>query len=229
MNTSYVDLPELRHRLHVFSSRAQAGERLVEMLQAYRDTDALVAAIPAGGVPVAAPMAQRLGLDLDVAVVSKVTLPWNSEVGYGAVAFDGTVLLNDALVERLRLSPQEVQHGVEQTREKVERRVSRLRSGLAAQPLQQRQVIVVDDGLASGFTMRVAIQALRNVGATRVVVAVPTAHARAAEALAAEADLLVCANIRAGFSFAVADAYAHWYDVDDDEMEGLLLTSARGS
>src|SRR5262245_58672208 len=101
------DHPPLRGRTHVFDDRRHAGEILAEMLAGECDEDALVAAIPAGGVPVAVALAGSLKLALDVLVVSKITLPWNTEAGYGAVAFDGNVRLNDALVARVGLSRRE--------------------------------------------------------------------------------------------------------------------------
>ena len=96
--TNVVDLPDLRDQLGVFLNRDHAGEILAGMLEVYSDSNAMVMAVPAGGVPVAKVLAEHLNLPLDIAVVSKITLPWNTEVGYGAVAFDGTVRLNNDLV-----------------------------------------------------------------------------------------------------------------------------------
>ncbi len=112
-----IELPELRNRGHVFRDRAHAGEVLAGMLAEYRGSDALVLGIVAGGVPVAASLARALGLALDVAVVSKVTLPWNTEMGYGAVAYDGTLRLNEDVVTRMGLGPAEVEKGIARARE----------------------------------------------------------------------------------------------------------------
>jgi predicted phosphoribosyltransferase len=216
------DLHDLRGREQVFRDREHAGEVLARLLPLLRGTDAGLLAVPAGGVPVAAALARELGLPLDVAVVSKITLPWNTEVGYGAVAFDGSVCLNRALIEQVGLSGADVQAGIEATRAKVKRRVSALR-GVAGPPTVATGVnLLVDDGLASGFTMRAAVQALRRAGAARIAIAVPTASRRAAEALAGEVDDVYCANLRAGASFAVADAYLRWYDVAEEEAAALL-------
>lgn len=215
------DRSDLRDRARVFRDRFHAGSVLAEMLEALRCSDARVVAIPAGGVPVAATLARALELELDVAVVSKVTLPWNTEVGYGAVAFDGSVLLNEPLLRETGLTPAEVEQGLAATREKVARRVAALRGNtqtLSPAPTS----VLVDDGLASGFTMRVAILALRAIGARRVVIAVPTASLRTARALAPEVDELYCANVRSGSSFAVADAYEHWSDVEEGEAAAIL-------
>ena len=110
-----VDIPELRDQVYVFLDRADAGNTLAVMLKMYEDTDAVVLAVPAGGVPVGAVIAADLKLQLDVLVVSKITLPWNTEAGYGAVAFDGTVRLNQRLLPRLGLREDEIQHGIEET------------------------------------------------------------------------------------------------------------------
>jgi predicted phosphoribosyltransferase len=185
-----------------------------------------VLAIPAGGVPVAAAVASSLALPLDIAVVSKITLPWNTEVGYGAVAFDGTVRLNQELVRRAELGEEEIRRGVEETGAKVRRRIAELRGAEEAPDLSGRSAVVVDDGLASGFTMLTAVEALRKTGPSRIVVAVPTGSLHSVEDLAARADALYCANVRGGWSFAVADAYQSWYDVPESEVRELLVRAA---
>lgn len=222
MTAPIVELESLRDRAPVFADRAEAGRVLAGLLEGYRGSDALVLAIPAGGVPVAAEVARALGLPLDVAVVSKILLPWNTEAGYGAVAFDGTVCLNRTLVDQLGLTAEEVAQGVAETRAKVERRLARLRAERPSPPLAGRPVILVDDGLASGFTLMSAVEALRRAAAAEIAVAVPTGHAQAVERLASCVDRLYCANLRAGRRFAVADAYRHWHDVPEEEAWALL-------
>jgi predicted phosphoribosyltransferase len=197
------------------------------MMAEFRGSTALVVGIPAGGVPVAAALAQELELPLDVAPVSKVLYPWTTESGYGAVAFDGSVWLDDARMEGFGLTPIQTEAAIAQARSKVERRLARLRAGRAPLAPDGRTVIVVDDGIAAGSTMRTAIAALRRQGASTVVVAVPTAHESALGAIAALADAAYCANVRAGARFAVADAYAQWRDVCDDELDALLHNSGQ--
>jgi len=217
-----VDLPELRDRRHVFRDREHAGQVLAGMLAELRGSNALVFAIPAGGVPVGASLAQALGLELEVAVVSKITLPWNTEVGCGAVAFDGSVLLNEDLVAQVGLSQADLRRAIARTRDNVTRRVALLRKGRAWPDLRDRLSVVVDDGLASGYTMQVAVQALRRVGGERIFVAVPTAHRRSAQWIASQVEALYCANLRGGWGFAVAEAYAQWTDVDEAEVLRFL-------
>lgn len=213
---------ELTDQEQVFEDRRDAGEVLSGLLWTRRGTDAWLMAIPAGGVPVAAEMARRLELPLDVAVVSKVWLPWNREAGYGAVAFDGSDRLNQTLIRELALADLEVRYGVEKTKARVGRRVRELRGDRGYEHLKGRRVILVDDGIASGFTMLTAVSALRRLHVAAIEVAVPTSSREAAEQISGEVEHLFCANLRGGFPFAVADAYRHWRDVKDSELQSYL-------
>lgn len=206
----------------MFADRKAAGAALAGMLQGYHGSGALVLAIPAGGVPVAAEIASRLALPLDLAAVSKVLLPWTTESGYGAVAFDDSVWIDDEAVLRYRLSAGEVEHGIADARAKVKRRMARLRGGRPVPGYTGRPLILVDDGIAAGSTMRTAIGAVRQQAAIQVVVAVPTGHEPALEMIAELADEVYCANIRGGGSFAVADAYDEWNDVSEEELSAIL-------
>jgi len=221
-----VTIPELSDRTRVFRDRTHGGEVLAGMLATELPAGAMVFAIPAGGVPVGAEMARRLGLPLDLAVVSKVLLPWNTEAGYGAFAFDGAVRLNEPMVAALGLSPQTIEEGLAATRERVARRVRTLRLDKPMPDLRTVTALLVDDGLASGFTMLVAVEALRRSGVAAVIVAVPTGHLDALERFAPHVDQVFCANVRAGRSFAVADAYQRWADVSEDEVRAIMARPA---
>jgi len=214
-NKKIFDLAGMRDRTHVFVDRRHAGEVLADMLKPYHATDTLVLAIPAGGIPVAAALAGQLNLLLDVAVVSKITLPWNSEAGYGAVAFDGTTILNEELVGRVGLSEAEIQKGISQTKEKVAKRLEIFQPHCLSPDCACQQLILVDDGLASGYTMQAAISALRSAGAQSIILAVPTAHQEAVEEFRRLVEVIYCPNIRSGLNFAVADAYQEWTDVSE--------------
>ncbi len=218
----FFDLPDFRNRTAVFRDREHAGEILSEMLMQYRDTNAVVFAIPAGGVPVGAVIASKLQIPLDVAVVSKITLPWNTEAGYGAVAFDGTVRVNEEMALRQGLNEDTIRDGIEKTRNKVRGRVAEFRSGKPPIQVKGRPVILVDDGIASGFTMFVAVEALRKAGANQVIIAVPTAHWEAIENVLPNVEEFYCANLRSGWAYAVADAYQHWTDVIEEEVIEIL-------
>lgn len=217
-----IEDPVLHNRGPVFQDRADAGRHLAELLVDWRDQDTIICAIPAGGVPVAVEVAKTLGLPLDVMVVSKMTLPWNTEAGFGAMAADGTSLLNNELVEALGLDKTAIERGTEKTRAKVIDREERYHAVIQARDLAGHNVILVDDGLASGFTLRVAIASIRTRKVRSVMVAVPTGHSASVERVAPDCDRLYCANVREGMRFAVADAYEKWTDVSEDEVISLL-------
>lgn len=216
------DVPELRHRAPVFRDRSQAGGTLAGMLAEFKGSDAIVLAIPAGGVPVAAEVARRLALALDLAVVSKILLPWTTESGYGAVAWDGTVWMNEADARYYRLTKEQIAASTAEATRKVQRRYARLRGGRPMPALANRTAILIDDGIAAGSTMRAAIAALRKLNARQTMVAVPTGHDRSVRAIVTHADAVYCANLRGGPQFAVADAYEDWTDVSEDEAAAVL-------
>jgi putative phosphoribosyl transferase len=204
-----------------FRDRDAAGKRLAAMLKKHRETDTVVLAIPAGGIPVAAAIAKELALELYVTPVSKVLFPWTTEGGFGAVAFDGSVWIDQAAVENFGLTQEQIDKATADARIKIERRNAKF-SRQKVRDLKGKTVILVDDGIAAGSTMRTAITALRKLNAGTIVVAVPTAHDRSLDAVRALADEVVCADIRGGTSFAVADAYKEWRDLSDDEIEAML-------
>jgi predicted phosphoribosyltransferase len=212
------ELEQYREHIRVFRDRVHAGDVLARMLDPYKQDVQMVMAIPAGGVPVGVVVAEKLSIQFDVAVVSKITLPWNTEAGYGAVAFDGTVRLNKALMARIGLSEVEVQTGIEKTTAKVNRRMSRLRGKRPLPVLSEHYTILVDDGLASGFTMLVAVEALKRAGAGHIIVAIPTAHKESLDVIISKVDAVFCPNIRSGLRYAVADAYERWSDVNESEV-----------
>ena len=219
MNISKVhSLPELKNRTYVFRNRQDAGEKLAGMLRDFRGSDAMVLGIPAGGVPVAVIIATKLELPFDVIPVSKILFPWTTESGFGAVAFDGTEWINTDLVASGQLNSESIQSAIKSAREKVQRRAQHFRGDNPFPELKSRTVILVDDGIAAGSTMRVAILALQKQQAKKIIIAVPTGHAEALNRLAELVDGIYCANLRGGFSFAVADAYEHWTDVSEKEV-----------
>jgi putative phosphoribosyl transferase len=217
-----IDRPDLRDRTGVFRDRTHGGELLGELLAQHDETRGLVLGIPAGGVPVGLAVSRRLALPFELAVVSKITPSWNTEVGYGAVAFDGTTVLDDELMRALGVSEEEAASGIARTQAKVAARLARLTGGRAARALVGETVVLVDDGLASGVTMRTALAAARRRGAARLVVAVPTGHEAALAAIARSADAVYCVNVRRSRWFAVADAYLDWSDLSDETLEALL-------
>ncbi len=213
---------DLRDQTRFFRDRGHAGQCLAGMLKDYRGADAIVLAIPPGGIPVAVTAAAALELPLDIIAVGKMTLPHDREVGYGAIAFDSSMLLNSPLVRAEGLTEVDIRHGVDETKKKVRRRMLRLRGSLQLPDLAGKHVFLVDDGLASGFTMLTAIESVRNRNPASVMVAVPTGHFPAVKDVARRADRVYCANIRGGEKFSVAAAYVMWRDILEPEAERIL-------
>jgi putative phosphoribosyl transferase len=222
-----LDDPTLRNRSYVFADRAAAGKRLAEMLRDYQGKPLRLFAIPAGGVPVAAGIARALKVPLDLVIVRKIQLPWTTEAGFGALDPDGIPLFNEALLSRMPLSPEQIASQVAKTEANLREREEHLRNGRPYPDLAGATTIVVDDGLASGYTMQAAVGFIKRKGAGQLIVAVPTALDRTAQALLPQVDLLVCPNLRGGLSFAVADAYENWYDVEQDEVLEILASLGR--
>lgn len=201
-----------------FQDRADAGERLAERLDRYQGGEVIVLAIPRGGVPVAIKVADELEAALDVVVARKITIPYNPEAGYGAVTEDGTIVLNEPLVDRLGLTEHQIQHQVEQVRAEIARRGAIYRSKLPVTSVEGKTAIIIDDGLASGFTMIAAVESAQRRKAAKIVVAVPVASGAAYDLVKTLADELVSLVIARTQGFAVASFYHHWYDLTDEEV-----------
>jgi putative phosphoribosyl transferase len=222
-----IEDPALRDKVYVFADRTDAGRQLAARLEAYDGVAPHLFAIPAGGVPVGAELAKSLNLPLDLIIVRKIQLPWTTEAGFGALDPDGQAIFNEDLLARLSLSPREIDTQVAKTLATLKQRESSLRGGRPYPDLTGKVAVVVDDGLASGYTMRAAVRFLRGKGAAEMIVAVPTGSARTVQELLPLVDTLVCLNIRSGWSFAVAEAYENWYDLDEAEVLAILA-SLRG-
>ncbi|MEM1569751.1 MAG: phosphoribosyltransferase family protein [Candidatus Bathyarchaeia archaeon] len=217
-----IEETTFRERLYVFRDRYHAGELLAEKLREYKGTDAYVLAIPAGGVPVGYVISKRLGLPLDVIIVRKIHIPWNQEAGFGAVTFDGIVIFNEPLLRILGLTREEVDRCIEVEKEAIEKRLKFIRGDRPFPDVVNRIVILVDDGIASGYTMLSAVKSVMNRRPNKIVVATPTGSESAIELLKPWVDEIVCLNVRTGPVFAVADAYEIWYDITDEEVAKIL-------
>lgn len=222
-----IEDPALRDRIHVFADRTNAGQHLAAQLEGYRGTGVRLFAIPAGGVPVAVEIARALGIPLDLIIVRKIQLPWTTEAGFGALDPGGQAIFNEDLIRRMSLSPQDIDTQVKKTAVGLAQREKRLRRGKPYARLDGRPALVVDDGLASGYTMQAALGFLKAQGAGKLIVAIPTASERTAWELLPLVDELYCPNVRGGYSFAVADAYENWYDLTEDEVLAILATVER--
>jgi putative phosphoribosyl transferase len=210
----------------MFEDRDDAGRRLGEALRDKEWTahlpKAIVLGIPRGGVPVAYHVARALATGLDLVVPRKIQIPWNPEAGLGAVTADGTVTLNEDLVPRLGLTNEQIHELADRTIAEVRRREAAFRGSSAPPQVNGRTVVVVDDGLASGFTMIAALRGLRAQDAGRLIVGAPCAPVSTLRRVKPHADEVVCVEVDHGWSFAVASHYARWWDLSDDEVHEYL-------
>ncbi|HZR12161.1 MAG TPA: phosphoribosyltransferase family protein [Acidimicrobiia bacterium] len=209
-----------------FRDRRDAGRRLASVLAPLHGVQPLVVALPRGGVPVAAEIAQDLDAPLDVALVRKVGAPMQRELAIGAVSEDGIVVIDEHLVARLGIGRAELRNLVERAQREIGEQATELRPGRASVRVKGRTVVVVDDGLATGSTMRAALAALRRRGAARVVVAVPVGAPDTCDALRDEADDVVCLASPPQFS-SVGQWYEDFSPVSDDEVRHLLAAADR--
>ena len=215
-----------RNRIHIFDDRSHAGELLAIKLKEYTGKkDTYVLAIPAGGVPVAFIVSKKLKIPLDLVITRKLHVPWNREVGFGAISWDGTMFLNEPFIASLGLKRDDIDRCVVEEKEVIRRRLKKFRGDKPFPDLKDKTAIIVDDGLASGFSMLTTLKTIEPMGANEIIVAVPTAPISAISLIRPYADKVLCLNIRSGPVFAVADAYKVWYDLEDEDvMDVLKLT-----
>jgi len=200
----------------MFVDRTDAGERLAEELRDRGVEADVVLGIPRGGLPVARPVADGLGADLDVVVASKIGAPGNPELAVGAVAADGSVWLNDELLERLDVPEEHLEREREREAGYARGKADRYRSEGAVPELSNERVVVVDDGIATGATARACLRQVRDAGAKRVVLAVPVAPAESVAELSGEADAVVAIETPRPFG-AVGRHYRRFDQVSDEE------------
>ena len=205
-----------------FRDRADAGRTLAAALRQYANrNDAIVLALPRGGVPVAYEVARELDAPLDIFLVRKLGVPGHEEYAMGAIAEGGAIVLNRDVLRSLGIPPHALESVIEQERAELERRARLYRQGRAPPQVRERVVILADDGLATGSTMRAAVQALRSLRPARVIVAVPVAPAETCEALRDVADEVLCLRTPEPFH-AVGVWYADFAQTLDAEVRELL-------
>jgi len=210
-----------RRRENVFKDRREAGRQLGRRLSAYSSLRPVVIALPRGGVPVAAEVAAHLGAPLDVVVVRKVGLPWQPELALGAVAEGDVCVLNDALIEETGVSGDELEAAIARERVELERRVCAYRGERSPRRLDGRVVILVDDGLATGYTARAAIELIRRRGASRIVLAVPVAPEDSVATMGRVADEIVVLQKPAWF-LSIGENYQDFRQTSDAEVVACL-------
>ena len=210
-----------------FLNRREAGRDLASHLRHYggRD-DVIVLALPRGGVPVGFEVAERLGAPLDVFLVRKLGVPGHEELAMGAIASGGVRVLNEHVVRMLGISPSDIDEVAALEQAELERREREYRGERAQPDMREKVCILVDDGLATGATMRAAAEALRRLGPAKVVVAVPAAAAETCEEFRHEVDEIVCAQTPEPF-IAVGAWYVDFSPTSDEEVRELLVRAQR--
>ena len=208
-------------RIEIFQDRTEAGRALAVELGPLISPPAVVAAIPRGGVAVALPIATALELPLTVVYARKLTAPAAPELAFGALDEDGEVLKEEAVIRLLELRPQDVEEARARTAAEIRRRMARYGVPPLAHYLPACEVILVDDGLATGLTMRAALSYARRHGARTIVVATPCASTRAAARFSREADHFVSLIVDEDF-MAVGDYYLDFPQVSDEEVVTML-------
>lgn len=207
----------------LFKGRSDAGIKLAEKLVVCQDDSAIVLAIPNGGLPVAIPVASALGADLDLIISRKIPLPLSPEGGFGAVADNGSVIFNDGAVKKSRLTEEQIRYQLEKVRKEIKERSLLYRGNRPLPSVRDRTVIVVDDGLASGYTMVAAIESLKYREPRDIIAAVPVAWEVAAREVEKRARLVTVLTVSDPV-FYISDYYREWYDLTDEET----LTVFRG-
>jgi len=214
---------ELPRQKPIFENRFDAGRQLAEKLMQYRGKSVVVLAIPNGGVPVALQVALALGADLDLVISRKLPLPLRPEGGFGAVADDGTVIYNQEMVKRMGLTQQQISYQVSKVRGDIQQRSLLYRSSRPLSSVSDKTVIIVDDGLASGYTMLAAVESIRRKRPREIVAAVPTASALAVKKVEKVADRVVTVVTDFSPRFYVSDHYSYWNVLSDEEGQKCLV------
>jgi len=223
-----------------YESRFNAGEILAEFIKSENksikekikgDSNQFFCfAIPNGGVPVTEGFCSQFNLNYDILIVRKIKIPSNTEAGFGSLTTDGTVLINQPLLSRLDLSEKSIKDSIELTKTEINDRLKfyNKRKNLVnfyEQHIKKRSVFILDDGLASGFTMLAAINMIKKYNPKKIFIAVPTAPLRTIDLIKPKVDEIFCPNIREVLRFAVADAYLNWYDVPESEVLDIINNS----
>ena len=210
--------------MNLFRDRVEAGKRLASALIDFAGKDAIVLAIPRGGVVVGFEVARVLDVPLDVIIPRKIGAPDNPELAIGAMTEDGTIILDESLVKYLRVPGDYIKEESERQKLEIERRLKLYRGDVAYPSLKNRDVIIVDDGIATGSTMKAALASIRKRGAKRIAVAIPVGPPSTIRELEEDADRVVCLYTPEAF-YAIGQFYEDFAQTTDEEVIELLRLS----
>jgi putative phosphoribosyl transferase len=209
--------------MNLFKDRLDAGQKLAEKISlTLEDQDPIILGIPRGGIAVGYPIAKHMHCPLEPITLRKLPIPQNDQMGFGAVTLDRQVILNQELIAAGYIAKREIDAIVDEVYQEVLRRDLLYRGAHPFPDLAGRTVFIVDDGLATGYTMMAAIQFSKRRQAFRIRVAVPVAHAGSYARVRVEVDSITCLHIDNGYSFAVASFYERFPDMRDSEVTALL-------
>ena len=206
----------------IFENRYDAGRKLAEKLTEYADKAVVVLGIPNGGVAVAMGVALAIGADFDLVISRKIPLPLSPEGGFGSVTDDGTIILDEDMVKKAGLTQQQINYQVSQVRANIKERSLLYHKDRRPLSIKGRTVIIVDDGLASGYTMKAAIESIRHRKPEKVIAAVPVGPERVVNDIRKVADRVVTCAVGTEPVFYVSDYYRYWHDITDSEVLNCL-------
>ena len=221
MSSKIIESSVLHNRYEIFTTRREAGKQLASYLEKF-DIDILLA-IPNGGLPVALGLSDKLPIsEFNLLMIRKIQLPWSTESGFGAVTIDGQLFINQRIIDYYSIPEDDVKEKINQAKKVLEDRLKKY--NVSTYDVQNKNVVIVDDGIASGFSMIAGVNWLYKQHAQSIIIAIPTAPLSSINTIINETKVsnIICLNIRDHFSFAVADAYKNWYDVPDKEAQEIL-------
>lgn len=213
---------DLLNKYYVFKDRSHAGEELGRACLTVLGSSDWVLAIPMGGIPIGIKVSKILNANFDILICRKLLIPWNREAGFGAVDPDGQYFIDIEFASAIGLSRKDIEEAVKEQINEIKTRNMLLRSGKDYPSYNNLRIVLVDDGIAAGYTMMAAINFVKSRGASDIVIASPTGNLNSLLKLSRSASTIICLNIRSGPWFAVADAYKEWRDIDYEEALNML-------
>ena len=219
MAAKIVERTGLRERLKIYRDRVHAAKILANMIEDLVDEDTCLAAIPNGGVPIGVTVAETLDIDLGLMIVARLLIPWEEMRGFGALSFDGILEINWENVKQFNIAQEVVEKQLRSAKSKIDEMLRRFGSK-AAEISRYRTMILVDDGIASGYTMFTSIKSIRRRWRGRIIAAAPTGFKDGINLLKDAADIIVCPNIKS--TIHIRDAYIDFPKLDYHEAEKIL-------